>query len=230
MDHGVGGLMISDKYGAFSNTSGYLTYALHLGLTRSLNMSLGLAGGISNWKLNEQEISMVDPNDETYNYLLSQNSTKTFFDLNSGLWLYTNAWYFGYSTSQLMQNQIRTISIPAEAKASIHHFVTGGYKFMINEDIFLTPSLLFKFMNPAPATFDINVKVNYQEKIWGGISYRNHDAIVVIVGYNIIDMVNVGYSYDITLSELKNYSSGSHEIVIGVKFLKDTQSSSISFL
>ncbi|HIN40653.1 MAG TPA: type IX secretion system membrane protein PorP/SprF [Flavobacteriales bacterium] len=230
MDHGVGGIVITDKYGAFSNTSGYLAYALHLGLTRKLNLSFGLAGGVSNWKMDEQEISLADPNDATYNYLLSQSLSKTFFDLNSGLWVYTSEFYIGYSTSQLLQSQIRSIDIPLEAKANAHHFITGGYKFLINEDLILTPSVLLKFMSPAPATLDINVKANYQNKIWGGLSYRNHDAIVAIIGYNIVDRVNVGYSYDITLSELKNYSSGSHEIVISVKFFKDTQSSSISFL
>ncbi|MBL4578780.1 MAG: PorP/SprF family type IX secretion system membrane protein, partial [Flavobacteriales bacterium] len=49
INHGVGGYLISDTYGAFTNTSGYLTYALHLHLTNTIKLSLGVAGGMSGW-------------------------------------------------------------------------------------------------------------------------------------------------------------------------------------
>ena len=158
------------------------------------------------------------------------NLSKTFFDLNGGLWVYSSAFYIGYSAAQIMQNQIRSVDIPAEAKVNVHHFATAGYRFIINENLDITPSALVKYMGPAPVSFDFNIKANYQNKFWGGLSYRKADAAVVMLGYNIKDMIHIGYSYDLTLSELRKYSSGSHEIVVGVKFFKDNRRSSISFL
>ena len=230
LNHGVGGYMVSDTYGAFTNTSFYATYALHLSLTKTVRMSLGIAAGFSGWKLNTEDITVAEPNDETYAYLVSQGLRQSFFDMNSGLWVFSDKWYVGYSSEQLLQNQIRDIEIPAEAKANVHHFVTGGYKFMINDDLSLTPSVMFKNMRPAPSSIDINAKVNYKNQVWGGLSYRTNDALIIIAGYNIADKVNVSYSYDVTLSEISNYSNGSHEIVIGYKVFADTKKSSVSFL
>ena len=230
INHGVGGYLISDTYGAFTNTSGYLTYALHLHLTNTIKLSLGVAGGMSGWRMNPDDIGVADPNDETYLYLMSKGVKKSFFDMNSGLWVYSDRFYVGFSSAQLLQNQIRDINIPAESKASVHHFLTGGYKFMLNDDLSLTPSIMFKNMRPAPSSLDFAVKANYKNQLWGGISYRTNDAVVIIAGYNIIDKINVSYSYDVTLSDLNNYSSGSHEIVVGYKVFKEVQKSSVSFL
>ena len=85
-------------------------------------------------------------------------------------------------------------------------------------------------MNPSPGSFDLNVKVSYQNSVWGGISYRHNDAIVAMIGYELNDRFNIGYSYDVTLSGLRGYSSGSHEIVLRAKIYKTAQRSSISFL
>ena len=228
--HGVGAYVLVDSYGAFTNTSGYLTYALHLSITESIKLSLGLAAGMSGWKLNSDRVQVADPNDATFDYLMALGLKKTFFDMNSGLWVYSDKFYVGYSSEQLLQNQLRNIDIPAETKISIHHYVTGGYVFYINPDLSLTPSLMVKYMRPAPTSMDLNVKANYKEHLWGGVSYRTNDAVVIIVGYNIKYKYNIGYSYDVTLSELKKYSSGSHEIVLGYKFYKDKKRSTISFL
>jgi len=51
-----------------------------------------------------------------------------------------------------------------------------------------------------------------------GASYRSNDAIVAILEYQVSKKLRVGYSYDFTTSELKNYSTGSHEIIIGYDF------------
>ena len=54
--------------------------------------------------------------------------------------------------------------------------------------------------------------------VWLGVSYRTEDAIAPLLGYqfkpNAKSMLKIGYSYDVTTSQLKNYSSGSHEIML----------------
>jgi len=227
---GIGAYVVSDTYGAFTNTSGYVSYALHLTITDEIRMSLGLSAGLSAWQMNTQKVAVADPNDNTYNYLVSMGLRKSFFDMNSGIWVYSDRFYIGYSSEQLLQNHIRDIDIPAEAKVNIHHFVTGGYKVYLNNDLELTPSVMVKYMSPAPVTMDINMKVNFKEQMWGGVSYRTNDALVIIAGYNIKGRIDIGYSYDVTLSGLSQYSAGSHEIMLGYRFFKEVRKSSVSFL
>ncbi len=63
----------------------------------------------------------------------------------------------------------------------------------------------------------------YNKMIWLGVGYRTEDAIAPIIGYQYQfpkgnSMLKIGYSYDVTTSELKNYSSGSHEIMLNYCF------------
>jgi len=60
---------------------------------------------------------------------------------------------------------------------------------------------------------DFNVRGIYLDKFWLGGSYRHQDAIVAMVGYKYYEF-SIGYAYDITLSNIRQFSSGSHEIVL----------------
>lgn len=65
-------------------------------------------------------------------------------------------------------------------------------------------------------SFDLNARYFYtlnDQVLYGGISYRNSDAIAVLFGYSPIDRFTVGYSYDITINKLSSVSRGSHEIL-----------------
>ncbi|WP_298859611.1 type IX secretion system membrane protein PorP/SprF, partial [uncultured Gimesia sp.] len=63
------------------------------------------------------------------------------------------------------------------------------------------------------------------DMVWGGLSFRPGDALAPMLGYQtswvkkdgyntINNCIRVGYSYDLTMSEIKNYSSGSHEVFV----------------
>ena len=42
--------------------------------------------------------------------------------------------------------------------------------------------------------------------------------IAALLGYNINDRFNIGYSYGMPSSAASNYFSGSHEFMLGVRF------------
>ena len=89
---------------------------------------------------------------------------------------------------------------------------------MINmaDDIEVEPSVMLKATSAAPLQLDINARVIYKEMVWVGFSYRTGDAAVAMVGLNTGDL-SFGYAYDITLTNIRNYSSGSHEIFVGYR-------------
>jgi hypothetical protein len=63
-------------------------------------------------------------------------------------------------------------------------------------------------------------KVTYKNQIWLGLAYRTADAASAMIGYLFRENLVIGYSYDFTTSNLKNYSSGTHELLIGVRFVR----------
>ena len=50
--------------------------------------------------------------------------------------------------------------------------------------------------------------------MFGSVSIRLRDAIALQAGISFAQYFQVSYSYDFLVSKLKNYSSGSHEIMI----------------
>jgi type IX secretion system PorP/SprF family membrane protein len=94
----------------------------------------------------------------------------------------------------------------------------GGYHFDLSPQFTLTPNVLAK-TDLASTQFDGNVTVMYDNTIWLGATYRLEDAIAPMAGYQYTfpggkSNLRIGYSYDITTSDIKNYSDGSHELML----------------
>ena len=75
-----------------------------------------------------------------------------------------------------------------------------------------------KAVKNTPLEFDINALLIIKDDFSIGASYRTGDAVVFLVEYWLSKHLRAGYAYDYTLSELSNYNSGSHEIMVGYDF------------
>jgi hypothetical protein len=78
-------------------------------------------------------------------------------------------------------------------------------------------------MNKNLTQFDGNLKLTVKNAYSLGLSYRNKDAVALIGGINI-GTATIGYSYDIGISKINTYNSGTHEIFLSYKLKKDNQS------
>ena len=103
-------------------------------------------------------------------------------------------------------------------KLKSHFYLTGGYTYEINRDYKIEPSILIKGTAPKNFQFDLTSRVIYQDMVWGGLSYRMKDAVSLLLGYIYDDKFYFGYSYDMGITGLRRYNSGSHELMIGYRF------------
>jgi hypothetical protein len=85
---------------------------------------------------------------------------------------------------------------------------------------------MLKYVKHIPMQADIMTRVIYKEQVWLGGSFRTKDAISVMAGYTYRNNLSIGYAYDFTQSNLKNYSSGTHELVLGIRFIQKTNNKS----
>ena len=105
---------------------------------------------------------------------------------------------------------------------NVHHYwITAGYNYDIMPDIKLRPSLLIK-SDASSTIMDINVNALYQNKFWGGITWRVGDEVAPMLGYQHSlgdgSSLRIGYAYGVTTSEIASYSSGSHDIMLNYCF------------
>ena len=87
--------------------------------------------------------------------------------------------------------------------------------------IVLEPSFFLKSVAGAKTQIDFGVKTGYKEMFWLGMNYKmNNDlsSMAALLGYNINDRFNIGYSFGLPSSETSAYQSGSHEFMLGIKF------------
>ena len=215
--HGIGLQVINDRTGPLNSFTGMVTYAYHIGLTTKTSLSAGIGAGISNFSINADKLQFynntVDP--AVYSSGLI-NRIK--FDMNAGLYLYSPDYFIGISAQQIVPSNIdysNNVIKKTEGKRVPHFFGTAGYRFLLGEDLNFIPSVMVKYIQPLPVQFEVNAKVQYQDLIWMGAGYRYKDGITAMVGLNISNALNVGYSYDYTTSNLNNYTKGTHEILLG---------------
>lgn len=215
--HGIGLQMINDRTGPLSRFAAYATYAYHIGISARTSLAAGFGAGLTNLSLNTSKLDFiyvpVDPAVANSGII---NTIKP--DFNAGLYLYSADYFVGLSAMQIIPQKIAFSDYAVkttDGKFVPHLFATAGYRLLLNEDFNLIPSVMVKYINPLPTQIDFNAKLQYQDVAWVGASYRNGEGFAGMVGVNISNSLNIGYSYDYTTSRLNTVSKGTHEILIG---------------
>lgn len=214
---GLGAVISNDKIGITNQTDFYGSYAYHIPMDNG-KLSLGLNGGFSYFKSQFSELTVWDTDDPVYETNSLSNILPNF---GAGVYYYSTKFYAGLSVPQLISydpEQSLHVELEKVHKVSRHYYLTSGMIIKTPGELKFRPSFLIKYSANAPIQYDVNLNVLISDIIWVGASYRSSDAITAILEYQVNKKLRVGYSYDYTLSELNNYTSGSHEIVIGYDF------------
>lgn len=208
---GVGLSILSDKLGAQYSGGVNLSYAFRLALGPG-TLGIGVEGGVL---FNTLDGSKLDPIQENDPNIVGAKSNGVAPDLGFGVYYHTDKLYAGISAKHLIAPTLKfeeggTLS---EYTVARHYYALAGYTWDIDPTWSLNPSVFLK-TDGASTQFDINVRALWKNMVWAGVSYRIDDAVGIMAGVQIKEF-RIGYSYDVTTSGINNYSSGSHEIMLG---------------
>lgn len=216
--HGVGAVAQVDEAGLLRTSTLNVSYAYHQPLNKYLTLSSGISTGLTQFGIRSQDAIAFDPGDPYLNSSI-RNAIKA--DLNLGFWLYSPDFYLGVSGAQLLPNssdfEMNGTSTQPFMRQQAHFYATGGVRLQPTRDISFIPSVMVKITKSATPSVDVNARVLYAQRVWGGVSYRHNDAMAAMAGVNLSHLLDIGYSYDITTSALNQVSAGSHEVVVGFK-------------
>jgi type IX secretion system PorP/SprF family membrane protein len=213
---GYGAYVYNDVTGPTSRTGVTGSYAYHIAVSGDIRLSMGISASIMQYRIDGTQLNPADVSDPAILYMVS---TSYMPDAGLGLYLYSEKFYAGLSVAQLLNNSIKIFdNKDGLNRLKTHINLIGAYRLNINEDWMFEPSLMVKGTAPKELTFDLTARVEWQQRLWGGISYRYNNAVAFLLGYSFDQMLSFGYSYDIGISDLRNYNSGSHEIMIGYRF------------
>lgn len=235
--HGGFGLTIdNDELGFDKTLKAKLAYSYHLPIGTGL-LGIGLDAGMISKSMSGNFVAPDGTSSDfgggTDNAIPWSGTSATTYDVGFGLYYTNNNLYVGLSSLHLPQQTLSkkegtAPSTPATNSQAYdftyevarHYYIMAGYKFNLNQDFDLTPSILAK-SDASSTQIDINIMGMWKKMVFVGASYRLTDAIPVFAGVEWSGF-KLGYAYDVTLSALKNHSSGTHELMLGYckKFVK----------
>ena len=197
-------------------------YAYQLKINETDKLAFGISGGISQFNADLTKLTVWDQD-----LIFQKDLTGRFIPrVGLGAYYFSKKFYAGLSVPTLLayQNQdgyAFSVDLSKSSFLRRHYLLTGGYVFDLKHDFKLKPSVLLKYTENAPLQADFNLSVVFRDMLWLGSSFRTGDACVFLIEYQTNKRFRVGYAYDLSFSKIRNYSDGSHELMIGYDFGKD---------
>ena len=213
----LGGNLAHDKIGPSQNFYGAFTAGYHIKMPVG-HLSLAVRGGVFNSILDQSLITFDNPNDQ-FNVSGKVSAVAPSFDF--GAYYYSNRFFIGASVNHMTKHQLKFTDFPSNANIYLkrHYMLNTGAVFLAGENLALKPSILLRYAEGAPPSLDVNFSVLYKQFWWIGMSLRNFNSLVLITEFNIKDFLRLGYSFDLSLNELRKFNYGSHELFIGFDFV-----------
>lgn len=212
---GVGANIYNEVAGPTRRTGISIGTAYNLQLggfgQNSSELSFGINLMLNQFALDKTKLETYLPDDPTIN---AAYGSQLLPDAGFGVYYHNSDKYFAsVSATNLFQTRVDILNVPNYVRNNFvrNYYIMGGGNIPLGDMFKIQPTLLFQMIEALTTQFDINVRGIYDDKYWAGVSYRNQDAVIAMIGLNLAG-VGFGYSYDVTLSNVRNYSSGSHEI------------------
>lgn len=211
LNGGLGLNILTDKIGQNEFLSLNISYAYHVELPEG-KLGIGLSVGVIQDEIDGANIITQNPDPS----IPTSVDKASGFDLGLGFFYNSEKLYVGLSSKHLNEPTIATTLDIIDIKR--HYYLTSGYEHVLNEKLDLKPSLLIK-TDGVTTTIDMTSLLEYNKKLWGGVTYRPSTRAVLLLGMHISEDLKFGFSYDVPTTNVS--TSGTFEFMLGYCFKID---------
>ena len=210
----------NDASGPSRRTGVSSAFSYHIKTGKRSLLSFGLAGSLTQFSIDRDRLITTIPGD----IAVINNNNQLITDCNFGLLWKGDRHFIGVSGYNLFENKSNILALTTPVVNTLDRIFYGqaGYNFKLGALIDIQPSAIFRYMINSPFQVDGNLKITIKESYWLGGSYRMNDAISIMGGLDLGTLI-IGYAYDLGVSEIRTYNSGTHEIFICVKLNRETK-------
>jgi type IX secretion system PorP/SprF family membrane protein len=225
---GIGLTLKNDRVNVLGSTSAYFSYNYNVKLSAAQRLRLGLSAGLNQNRILFENIIAEDPNEMQ---LFSSNQSATNFDFNAGIFYSFYDFSFGVAVNHIMPSSYyyeNNFTANQLTFTDIRHFIINGqYNFKFKGGKWeLQPSILAKGVQGLPFLFEGGVTTTYKKLVWFTARYIHQVGYTAALGGKITDNVTLAYAYGLSSERIMTQNNGSHEILLGYKFGKSSNSSS----
>jgi type IX secretion system PorP/SprF family membrane protein len=211
INSGFGGYVVNDRLGPQNNLEAQASYAYHLALKGS-KLSFGIKTGIYSQTIDFDKYRAIDPNDPLLKSTGKESQVRP--DLAMGVFLQREKYYAGVSFNHLIKSEF-DFGLSQRNALQTHMYVTGGYYYQVNFDLRLQFSTLIK-SDFTKTTFDLGGLAYYKDTMWGGLAFRQSEAVIMMLGYSILKdkSLKLGYGLDYVIKDQQAKQPTSHEFLL----------------
>ncbi len=218
--HGLGLSIINDQTNILGSTSGFLTYAYNIQLSKIQFLRFGASVGAVQNRIIYNNIIAEDP---TELQLFENNQNATNFDIDAGLYYQFEKFSVGFAAKHLLTPSFRYENNFTANNLTFsrvpHYIINAQYDIEIKGGKWeFQPSVFMKGVQGVPFVFEGGITGTYKKIFWSTLRYSHNIGYTASIGGVISKQLVLGYSYNMSSSELAAHNSGSHEILIGYRF------------
>ena len=219
---GLGANVSRHSIGATERLTADISYCYRFNLGRGGRMGIGLSSSVRMLRINFDETESTQPRDGDPAIPAGMQS-KMVPNFGAGIYYSNQTFYVGFSAPRLLTNNIDFAEEGTVISREVpHYYLMGGILVRLGGKVQMQAQAFLKNVGGAPFDADINLNFIFSETVYSGVSYRLGgssstgvgEAGSLLLGMQFSDRFMFGLSYDMTLSELRSYSSGSMEVVV----------------
>ena len=222
---GIGIMAMHDQQGQGTIQTSMIagTYSYYLKVNRKFRIMFGGQAAYFQKSLDWSKLTFGDMIDPRRGFIYQTgdvprgNGSHGFFDVSAGMVGFTKNFYFGVAGHHLNRPDESMIlgdsKLPIRVTGHMGATIKLGQRGRYSSNTMLMPNVIYQYQNGFQQ-FNIGAYLKY-EAFTIGAWYRNRDDFIVSLGITT-EKFRIGYSYDLTVSQLGGVTGGSHEISMGI--------------
>ena len=221
---GLGAFIYNDVAGPTRNTGINIGLAYRLKASERTDLSFGLSGQLFQFHIDNSSLTTDQPGDLSIEGVSGSSLTP---DMSAGIFLKGESFTIGVSGTNLFNSQqdLFDPSMPLINALERTFYLHADFRFGDTEKTSIEPYLLSRMIVQGILQFDMGLRAFFRDKFFVGAGYRYESAAIALAGVRF-GQFELSYSYDLGLDELRDYHSGSHEILLGYRFIPRDKSGS----
>ncbi len=218
---GFGGFVVSNDIGPISHLEAMANFAVHIRFVGNKSLSLGTSMGITNSKVDVDELTSADPaNDITYQNFINNAGQSTHLNMDASLGFYSPRFYVSYGISRLINNQLGGDDMEFNLAADARNNILLGTVSSLSPKIELFTNVFYRFDFSGSSLLDINTRAKYGEHVNFGFGFRSDNTLIGLLGFDVNEAFGLSYSYDYKTANVSDFNNSSHEIVLHLNLFR----------
>ncbi|TXG35064.1 type IX secretion system membrane protein PorP/SprF [Seonamhaeicola maritimus] len=210
---GLGLSIMNDNIFVLNQTDIYADFSYRIPISDHTNFYMGIKAGGTFIDVDLDRLGIM--NDPVFMENVNQFNP----NVGIGFLLKSQKYYVTASSPTLLKSKRydKDGIVVTDATDELHAYFGGGLFLNLSEQVILKPSVMSRYVTGAPMSVDLTAVIDFSV-LELGVSHRLDESVSAIVLLKLAEWGHFGYAYESTTTDVKNYSRGSHEVLLKFRF------------